>query len=96
MSITQVLHQLDDIEADRIGDGEQLDNVDAPLAGFGLCDPRLIEAETVSKFALIEIRRQSFLSQEFYKIAMQLGVDRLHSAMVNSPARYSKRGSDLE
>jgi hypothetical protein len=56
-----MLHQLDDIEADRIGNGEQLDHVDAPLAGFGLCDPRLIEAEAMSKFALIEISRQSFL-----------------------------------
>lgn len=96
MPVTQVLDQLDDIEADRIGNGEQLDNVDAPLAGFGLCDPRLIEAEAMGKGALIEISCQSFLGQELHKIAVQFGVDRPHSAMGHSIARYSKRGSDLE
>lgn len=95
MSVAQKLHQLDNIEADRIGNGEQLDDVDAPLPSFGLCDPGLIEAEAMGKGALIEIRRQSFLGQELHKIAMQFGVDRPHSAMVNSTARYSKRGSDL-
>jgi hypothetical protein len=92
MPLAQVLDQFDDIEADRIGDGEQLDNVDAPLAGFDLCDPRLIEAEAMGKGALIEISRQSFLGQELYKFAVQFGVDRPHSVMVKQHCPIFKTG----
>jgi hypothetical protein len=74
-----MLHQFDDVESDRVGQGEQFDNVDAPLAGFGLCDPRLKVPHTASEFALIEFCRGSFFRQKLHQVAVQFGVNRPHS-----------------
>jgi hypothetical protein len=74
-----MLHQLDDIESDRVSQDEQFDDVDAPLAGFGLCYPRLKVAHTAGEFALIEFCRGSFFRQKLHQVAVQFGVNRPHS-----------------
>jgi hypothetical protein len=79
VQFAQALHQFDDVESDRVGQSEQFDNVDAPLAGFGLCDPRLKVPHTASEFALIEFCRDSLARQKLHQVAVQFGMDRPHS-----------------